>query len=130
MIRWPWVSRTLYDLVLSQNEKLWGQINSMVDREAFNVVFEEREYLREKVSDLMDHTKRIDRVEHGLSEEERKERADLGEMPVDMQKYFSGWPPAIRQHQINLAWAQRRAGRTWDDIWAEILTKRKERDDE
>ncbi len=126
-MKWPLVWRSRFDKLQAEYDFLQAQQLLMIDREAFNVVVDERDRLREQVDKLLDHERRMERVEHGLTEKERQERDPIGVMPRDMREYMKKWPPQTRNHQIRLARKQRAEGKRWDEIWAEIQEKRNAR---
>jgi len=95
----------------------------MVDREAFNLLVDERDRLVTQNADLLNHVRRIDRVEHGLTEEERKKREVLDDMPYEMKRYISKYRSPTREYQEKLAWDRRKKGEPWADIWAEYQAK-------
>jgi len=129
-MNWPLVWRSSYDALRIQLDLIKAQQLLMVDREAFEVLRAERDRLVEQVDKLIDHTRRIDRVQNGLTEEERQKRKEIGPMPKDMREYFKKFDRTTRDHQC--AWAKKRvqAGETWDEVWADIQTKMNARNDD
>ena len=129
-MRWPWCSVRKLDALQIQLDLIKAQQLLMVDREAFEVLRAERDRLVEQNAKLMKHSIAIDRVQHGLTEEERQKRKEIGPMPKDMREYFKKFDRTTRDHQC--AWAKKRvqAGETWDEVWADIQTKMNARDDD
>jgi hypothetical protein len=125
---WPWTSVRKLDALQVKLDLLTAQQAYMVDREAFNLVIDERDRLRGQVDELMDHAKRIDRVEHGMTEEERKKRESLGKFPFELDLAFKGYRPEIRKLQTEWAWNQRKSGRSWEEIVEEVQTNQKARE--
>ena len=142
----PWVSRTVYDVVVSQNGRLWVKLATMVDRQQYNLLvterdgyrhqlvsmvpqqaldlaLSERDRLREQNAELLTHLKGIDRVEHGLPEQPRKPPEEIGPQPREMREHMKGWPKATRDRQNKLIKQRRLAGESYDTIWADIQTK-------
>ncbi len=127
---WPWTSVRKLDALQVQLDLVKAQQLLLVDREAFNLVVDERNRLRDQVDELTNHFRRIDRIQNGLPEVERKERKELGEMPFELQMAFKGYRPTIRKLQEQWAWNQRKSGRSWELIVAEIQKNQKAREDD
>ena len=100
-IRSPWVSRTAYDLVI-----------------------EERDRLRAQNDEWLDHARRVSRRENGMTElppQPRKTREPIpSSLTYIIDKYDS---EHIRQNLRNSARiAHHREGKAWSEIAAELET--------
>jgi len=99
MTWWPWVSRRAFDLVVAENDRL-----------------------RTQVDGLIDHVKRIDRIEHGVGEVPRPARPTYDPMPKELVDHINGWQhPGVSRDLRNRAWARRRAGEPWAQIVHSML---------
>jgi len=95
MIRWPWVSRL-----------------------AFDAVVDERDRLREKNDQLIEHITRIARTEHGLTEVPRPPRPSHEPMPDKVKAYIDQWEgDRFRQELSRSAYRMHiKEGRSWAEI--------------
>jgi hypothetical protein len=98
-MKWPWVSRRAFDMVV-----------------------EERDRLRVMNDQLMDHVKRINRVEHGLGELPRAKREPIETMPKQLRDYIDGFASApLRVELRDLAFQRRIDGESWEEIIATLM---------
>jgi len=100
-MKWPWVSRRAYDLVV-----------------------EERDYLRQQVERLQEHHQRIDRIEHGVAEVPRRERPPMQPIPKSFLDKLNAWAsPAICKANRDAAFRRHAQGVSWDVIEVEYDRK-------
>ncbi len=98
-MKWPWVSRRAYD-----------------------VLIDERDRLRVQNAELLEHVQRMDRVEHGVAETPRKPREDFGRPPKLLDDYINGFAsPALRKEMHDRKWRMRAKGTAWEAIQAMIM---------
>lgn len=101
-MKWPWISRRAFDLVC-----------------------EERDRLRVQVDSLLDHTKRMDRNEHGLHEIPREQKPPLDPAPPELSEYIKGFAfKGFRQRMWKNAISRRARGESWAEIMASIKRER------
>lgn len=94
----PWVSRLAYDAVCSERDRLRLQLDS-----------------------LLDHVKRTDRLEHGVSEVPRPPRPPLEPMPHSLREKLDGWSNAsIRREERNQCFRRHAQGVSWAQIEQEV----------
>ncbi len=99
MIRWPWISRRAYD-----------------------VVIDERDRLRAVNDQLMEHLTRMHRVEHGVAETPRAPKAKAEEMPKSLVDYFDGLGNASMAKQLKRETENlHKGGESWNSIGSRIL---------
>jgi len=98
-MKWPWISRR-----------------------AFDIVVEQRDNLAEQYEKLLDHITRMDRNEHGLTETPREPKKTLDAMPRVLVTYLQGFSSApLRKQMETEMWAKRRTGVSWEQIQTHIL---------
>jgi len=106
MVKWPWISRLAFDLVCA-----------------------ERDQLRRQVDSLLDHTKRMDRNEHGLHEIPHEQREKLDSPPPALKAYINGFAfKGFRRQQWKAAYKRRMQGESWNDIMEDIKKDQKGED--
>jgi len=106
-MKWPLVSRRAYDVVLDENARLRAQVDGLID-----------------------HTCRIDRIEHGVGEVPRPPRPVYEPMPQEIRHYVDGWAaPSIRKATRDKLVARYKNGESWDSIKNSILEEQREDDD-
>jgi len=105
MIHWPWVSRLAFEQVAS-----------------------ERDRLRVQNDQLLDHLRRVDRAEHGMSEVPREPRQPQEPMPKSLRAYFNGFADQrMAKMMRDAAYAQHiKQGVPWPDIEREALAEKEE----
>jgi hypothetical protein len=98
-VRWPWVSRAAFDVVVDERDRLRGQVEK-----------------------LQEHVIRMDRVEHGTSEVPREPRPAMEPMPKELLEYCNSYGDArIRKTMRDAAFKQHRQGVPWSQIKLEIM---------
>ena len=100
-IRWPWVSRTAYDLVI-----------------------EERDRLRAQNDEWLDHARRVSRREKGMTELPPQPRKPQEPIPSSLNYIIDKFgSEQVRQNLRNNARiAHHRGGKAWSEITAELET--------
>ena len=126
-MNWPWVSVRKLDALQVECDLLRAQQLLLVDREAYEAVRSERDRLREQNDNLVAHFERLDRHDNGLPEQPRVPAEEIGPMPREMREHMKGWPRATRDRQTKLAIQERRKGKSWEDVWAEMQAQMEER---
>jgi len=98
-IRWPWVSRTAYDLVI-----------------------EERDRLRLQNDEWLDHARRVQRRKSGMTELPPQPREPQQPIPSSLTYVIDKYESEhVRQNLRNSARiAHHREGRAWSEIQAEL----------
>ena len=98
-MRWPWVSRTAYDLLL-----------------------DERDRLRAKNDNWEDHMRRVERKDRGMTELPTERRKPVEPMPPELERVIEKFSSeTIRQSLRNQARIARvREGKPWSRIQAEL----------
>ena len=133
-MKWPWVSRTLYDEVVRARD---DAVQARVDLAAYvqqllrsNSVLSE---VNERVSDtnqqamerfekLIEHMMRMDRVEHGLGEKERPDRPKLEPIPKKLLEYVNSFDnPTTRKQMRDEAYKRHAKGQPWYQIVAATM---------
>lgn len=103
---WPWVSRRAYDLLADERDRALQMCDA----------------IRMSHERLTEHMKRIDRVEHGLSEQPRTPKAVPDPMPDELKKYIDGYDnSSVRAELRREATNRYRGGTPWDVIRREIM---------
>lgn len=91
---------------------------------AYDSVVSERDRLREKNDQLIEHLTRMDRVEHGTPEVPRAPKSRPEPMPKKLLEYINSFAsPSIRAETRNQALKQHRQGKSWADIMQEVMDK-------
>jgi len=100
LIRWPWVSRRAYDVLVDERDRLRTQ-NDM----------------------LLDHVKRIDRTEHGLGELPRPQRPVVDPMPTELRKHIEGFAdPRVRKTIRDQCYRRHASGVKWSVITKYVMS--------
>tara|TARA_R110002074_G_scaffold3352_2_gene17944 strand:- start:3660 stop:3971 length:312 start_codon:yes stop_codon:yes gene_type:complete len=98
-MKWPWVSRMAYDLIV-----------------------EERDRLRAKNDSWEDHVRRTDRKEKGMTELPAQKKAPPEPIPPDLayviDKFSSETTRQLLRNQARIAHS--REGKKWSEIRAEL----------
>lgn len=98
-MRWPWVSRTAYDLLLN-----------------------ERDRLRVKNDTWEDHVKRVERKDRGMTELPTKKKEPMEPIPSDLayviDKFASETTRQSLRNQARIA--RTREGKAWSEIKAQL----------
>lgn len=98
-MRWPWVSRVAYDLVV-----------------------EERDRLMHKNDNWEDHVRRTDRKDRGMTELPTKKKEPMEAIPASLEyvigKFASESTRQLLRNQARIA--RVREGKTWSGIQAEL----------
>ncbi len=96
-MRWPWVSRTAFDLVVA-----------------------ERDILRERNDDLVDNLKRIQRVRQGMREAPRVHRPrpdPIEPIPPEINDLYAGFQSEAVRNDTEMAIRElRQKGTPWSEI--------------
>lgn len=125
-LQWPLISRRAFDLVIEERDQLQKQT---VPLQTFEVVVAERDRIIKQNDELLEHLKRMDRVDHGVGEVPRKPRPELEPMPKELREYLDGFAdPNLRREQKNTAYRQHARGTPWDDIIADVIPKEGEKE--
>lgn len=105
-MKWPFISRRAYDLLVEQR----------------NLALQECDRLRQMHVKLTDHITRIDRIEHGVSEQPRPPKKELEEMPDKLKRYIDGYGNSSQRGELRrLAKKRYREGTPWDTIRREVM---------
>jgi len=91
----------------------------LVSRTAFDLLLDERDRLRAKNDELVDGLMRVDRVRHGMKEVPRDSRpADkLESIPDDIRAMYEGFQSAAHRSEISRQVRQMRScGTPWPEI--------------
>jgi len=97
-MKWPWIARSAYDVVL-----------------------DERDRLRAQNDRLTDHLTRVQRREAGMTETPRAPRPALEPMPRELHDYIKGIAGGSLQKEIRDRCYRRHAkGEPWQSIVQEI----------
>lgn len=98
-MKWPWIARSAYD-----------------------VVVDERDRLRAQNDRLTDHLTRVQRREAGMTETPRAPRPALEPMPRDLHDHIRGFASkALQRTQLEEAYRRHGRGEPWDSIKADIM---------
>lgn len=118
-MRWPWVSRALYDQQTATVDRLLND-HSERRREWWDELKRLREEiaeLRAERSALVEHFKRMDRVEHGVAEVPRVPRRQLEPISRVAFEHVMSWGSELQRADIQARLeARHRKGETWDEI--------------
>ena len=100
-----------------------------VSRLAYDQLEQERDWLREQNATLLEHVRRMDRVEHGLGELPRTPRAELQPMPIRLAEHFrtAYANKSIAKMQRDEAYRRHASGVSWPAIEQEIFSAETER---
>ena len=97
-MRWPWVSRAAFDLLL-----------------------DERNRLRKQNDDMLDSVTRVRRKEAGMPESHVRNRELEEDLPPEVFRYIRGFESEVMQANVEEDVRRaRKAGTTWEGI-IEIL---------
>ena len=114
----PWVPRILYDTLYAMNERLL----SRPERETYEAVCAERDWLRERCDRLLEHNQRMSRVEHGVGEIPRQPREPFGPAPKRLLAYCNAFAsPVTCKENRDVIFRRRAKGESWAEIEADIL---------
>ena len=94
-MRWPWVSRAAFDLLL-----------------------DERNRLRKQNDDMLDSVTRVRRKEAGMPESSVRQREVVEDLPPEVVRYIMGFESEIMQHGVE---DDVRRARKNGTSWAEII---------
>jgi iron-sulfur cluster repair protein YtfE (RIC family) len=102
-MKWPWVSRLAYEILR-----------------------DERDRLREQNDGLMEHLKRVDRVEHGMTELPREPKRVLEPMPQELVEFINEHAsPHIRREMRNQAFKRYHSkGESWAQIMRDVMPRK------
>jgi hypothetical protein len=122
-MRWPWVSRRAYDLSVRMLEELRHRYDVTVqsyDRERTRLT-EELDRLADQNAQLIEHLKRMDRVEHGLGETPRqlKQPEPMPRALVDHIRAYAG--RSTQKMMRDQAYRRHARGESWESIMREAL---------
>ena len=136
-MRWPWVFRrrfeTLHDQLVTretelayaerENEGLGKKKRELSARvEDLRSQLDERDRLREQNDRLLEHLARMDRVEHGVSEQPRPAKPALEPMPDDLKRYIDGYANSSQRGELRKQANKRyRDGTPWSVIRREVM---------
>ena len=98
---WPWVSRLAYDTLHDSYERALTDLKNERDR----------------LDDLIDHLKRIDRREHRMSEEPQKPKRKVIQIPPEIEEICTAWEnPALQDLTRNRARQLYREHKSWETV--------------
>lgn len=132
-MKWPWVSRRAYDLLVEQNMALRRESETgQVSLDTFELAIETLGDLKESNRQWADHARRIERREHGMSELAREPRtpAQLETMPQELREYIASFrdSPGIRKSMKAVAFQRHSAGESWDEIIEAVIVPEEPRE--
>ena len=131
MIKWPWVSRRAYDLLLKQMGQMRVDcIADHVGMDAYEASSETIIELRESNRMWADHARRLERKDHGMTEAPREPRiADNDPVPGELREYINSFSDR-RTVKAMMAVAYRRKadGETWDEITKDVIVPEEPRE--
>lgn len=115
----PWVGRALYDLQTATVERLLDA-HSERRREWSDELTRLREEiasLRAERSALVEHFKRMDRIDHGVTEVPRPPRREIKSISRLAFEHVKSWGSEAMQADVRARLeARHRKGESWDDI--------------
>jgi len=118
-MKWPWVSRLLYEQLQTHYSVLRD-----VAQERLEIVQNENQRLRDQNEKLIDHVTRMDRVEHGKAEQPRVPRPAIEAMPKEIREHIKGFASSSVQAELrNELFNRHRQGTPWNEIWDELRKK-------
>jgi hypothetical protein len=95
------------------------------DRERTRLT-EELDRLADQNAQLLEHLKRMDRVEHGLGETQRQPKQP-DPMPRDLMDYIRGHASrSMQKMMFDQAYRRNVRGESWGDIKADVMPKEDE----
>ena len=98
-MKWPFISRTAYDLLIN-----------------------ERDRMREQVDDLQDHVQRITRRQEGMTESPREAKRPIEAIPPELEaiimRFGSEQTRTDMRNQARIS--RHRDARAWSEITAEL----------
>ena len=110
-MKWPLVSRLGYDMAIAERDRL----------------LEEAKALHERISNLVDHTTRMDRIDRGIGETPREPREEIGHMPKALLEHCNSWAnPKVRKELRDQAYRRRVKGESWPEIMLDVMGDEKE----
>lgn len=106
-MKWPWVSRLAFELL---ERELQAR-----DREI--------ERLNGRIDDLLDHRKRLQRVEKGIREEPRGAKAEREQVPDEIRRLIMSFDSEAVQRQLENDVRRAREERklTWSEIYDRMV---------
>jgi hypothetical protein len=89
---------------------------------AYDTLVDERDRLRAQNDNLLEHLKRMDRVEHGVSELPVERKAPLEPMPQMLRDYIQSFAsPSIQKEMRDQSFKRHARGEPWASILADVL---------
>ncbi len=108
-MKWPWVSRALYEFVQKSND------------EGEHLLLDEISWLREELASALDKRDRIDRVEAGLGEVPHKPKVQEP-MPAELAAYINAaGNTSFKRQMRGTAYRRFADGETWESIVADVI---------
>lgn len=112
MIRWPWMSRALHEAILSERETTIAFYKNEIDKRVAEV-----DRLRDEVASLIDHRRRMERLDHGVAEVPRVPKRPLEPISRLAFEHVMSWGSEAARADIRARLeARHRKGELWDDI--------------
>lgn len=109
-MRWPWVSREVMSGLIAANDALGLATTQLIG---------ERDWLRAELHNALDHTRRLERKEAGLTEKPREPKPRVV-LPARLDKIIGNFGGSVTQEM-------QRAGAT--HLYANLLAGGKSEDD-
>lgn len=119
----PWLSKRELKALERERERVESLLEDSVPRSLHEAVVSENERLRGQVDKLTDQLARLSRASNGLPEtprEPRKPRNDV--MPTRLLKYIRGFRNRnLRRKMFEDVMTRRREGETWAEIELDVF---------
>jgi hypothetical protein len=127
-MRWPWVSRRAYDQVVAERDRALEMIiMETVSKQAHEMLQAECARIVEQNDRLIEHLTRMDRLEHGVTEEPRLPRKQIPPMPNEIRDYIKGFASdQVRREIQRTAYMEYREAGDWEGV----LNKLRRQEDE
>lgn len=121
-MKWPWVSRALHEAILSEREtRVAFLVNELTRRVA------EVDKLRDEVASLIDHRRRMERVEHGVAEVPRAPKRPIEGISRLAYEHAMSWDSKVVQDAIIARLeARHRKGESWEEIDKSLTLEQRE----
>lgn len=111
-MRLPWAPRSTVDALLTANTSLSANLTSLLS---------ERDFLRSQLAVALDHNRRIERKQAGLTEAPAEQK-QADPVPAKIRKLAEAFGSSLTQgDQLTRARRAHADGMTWDEVEATML---------
>lgn len=121
-MKWPWVSRALHEVILSEREATLAFYRAELERRVAEV-----DRLRDENAKMVEHLRRIDRIEHGVAEVPRAPKRPIEGISRLAYEHAMSWDSKVVQDAIIARLeARHRKGESWEEIDKSLTLEQRE----